>query len=364
MKKIYESIPDIKNKIIITSGYMGSGSTAITNLISEIDGYNALNNDFEYVFLHCPNGLFDLEDKLLHGNNILRSDEAIHSFLVCMCDLFDKKHYWVGNYKEYVSEKFLEYVNEFIHDLVTEELNDEWAFWYYKENPTTKILLKRILRKIIYKISFGKIILPYPVTYKGQKFAYPNPEEFYNSAKIFLSKIYKDMGIEKNNLVLDQLLLPHNLFRIKNYFDENVLVFVVERDPRDVFLLNKYFWIKQQVAVSFPTDVIKFCKMYKAVKKIEKKFIDSRVYRIKFEDLIYQYDKTINKIYDVLEVCPDAHLYKKKIFNPDVSINNTQIFLLNEEYSKEANYITENLQEYIYEFPSKDFVNRNLENVF
>lgn len=354
----------MENKIIITSGYMGSGSTAITNLISEIDGYNAINNDFEYVFLHCPNGLFDLEDKLLYGNNALRSDEAIHSFLKCMNDLFDKKHYWVGNYKEHISEKFLKYVNEFIFDLGTQKLNDKWAFWYYKENPTTKILLKRILRKIIYKISLGNIILPQPFLYKGEMFAYPKPEEFYNSAKKFLNKIYKDMGIEKNNLVLDQLLLPHNLFRVKNYFNENVRIFVVERDPRDVFLLNKYFWIKQQLAVSFPTDVVKFCKMFRSIKQIEKKVTDSRIYRIKFEDLIYQYDKTVNKIYDALEVDANMHLHKEKIFNPDVSINNTQIFLLNKKYLREADYIAENLKEYIYQFPSKRYINRNLKNIF
>ena len=54
-------------KIIVPTGYMGSGSSAVTDLVAE---YKNCNNDyrsFEYVFLHCPNGLFDLEDKLLIG---------------------------------------------------------------------------------------------------------------------------------------------------------------------------------------------------------------------------------------------------------------------------------------------------------
>ena len=54
----------IMNKLIIPTGYMGSGSSAITDLICEFEGYEADNGTFEYVFLHCPNGLFDLEDKL------------------------------------------------------------------------------------------------------------------------------------------------------------------------------------------------------------------------------------------------------------------------------------------------------------
>ena len=54
-------------QIIVPTGYMGSGSSAITDLISEIEGYDAPNGTFEYVFLHCPNGVFDLAYKLLIG---------------------------------------------------------------------------------------------------------------------------------------------------------------------------------------------------------------------------------------------------------------------------------------------------------
>ena len=82
------------NKIVITTGYMGSGSSAATDLISEFRGYDFNNGDFEYVLLHCPDGLFDLEDKLLLGNTAIRSDEAIHRFLECAKTLYDTKNYW------------------------------------------------------------------------------------------------------------------------------------------------------------------------------------------------------------------------------------------------------------------------------
>ena len=55
----------MENKIVIPTGYMGSGSSAVTDLLSEVDGYSCSNGNFEYVFMHCPNGVFDLEDKLL-----------------------------------------------------------------------------------------------------------------------------------------------------------------------------------------------------------------------------------------------------------------------------------------------------------
>lgn len=78
------------NKILVPTGYMGSGSSAVTDILAEIDGCSARNGDFEFVFLHCPNGVFDLEDKLLHGNNAIRSDEALHSFLGTMKQLCTK----------------------------------------------------------------------------------------------------------------------------------------------------------------------------------------------------------------------------------------------------------------------------------
>ena len=57
-----------QSKIIIPTGYMGSGSSAITDLLREYPRLNTKNADFEYIFLHAPNGLFDLEKKILENN--------------------------------------------------------------------------------------------------------------------------------------------------------------------------------------------------------------------------------------------------------------------------------------------------------
>ena len=51
---------ELMKKIIIPTGYMGSGSSAITDLLREYPVINTKNADFEYIFLHAPNGVFDL----------------------------------------------------------------------------------------------------------------------------------------------------------------------------------------------------------------------------------------------------------------------------------------------------------------
>lgn len=352
------------NKIVVPTGYMGSGSSAVTDLISEFEGYEKNNGSFEYVFLHCPDGIFDLEDKLLYGNNALRSDEALYRFISCMRDLYEKRFYWVSGYKNKISKDFLQYVEEFIEDIGTIKMND--VYWYFQENPNTfKLERKNFIKRAIGKITQNKIVLKQPLQYENMHWAFPNEEEFYSAAKRFLSKIWNALGIEEHNLVLDQLLLPHNLFRLENYFDESVRIIVVERDPRDVFLLNKYFWSKNGGVVPYAVDVNLFCEMYLRMRKNEKCVMDKRILRLHFEDLIYNYEESIEKLYCFLDVQKEQHEKRSKtIFKPEVSINNTQIFLMDNAYKEEVSVIERRLSDYLYSFPNQRNINHNIKDVF
>ena len=77
------------------------------------------------------------------------------------------------------------------------------------------------------------------------------------------------MGISNSNIILDQFVLPHNLYRIENYFEDNCKVIVVDRDPRDVFLLNKYYWRKANATVPYSFDAEKFCSNYSKMRQAE-----------------------------------------------------------------------------------------------
>lgn len=351
------------NQIIIPTGYMGSGSSAITNIVSEIDNYGINADAFEFVMLHCPDGLFDLEDKLLIGNNAVRSDEAIHRFLSCMSDLYCKQNYWVSGYKEKISTNFLKYCEEFIEGIIVFSTKD--TYWYFQQKPDSiHLQLLNYFRRFIGKFTIGKIKLRRPVRYNRIMIALPDRDTFYSEAGKLLNSVFRDLGIEKHNLVLDQFLLPHNLFRLDNYFDSRVRVFVVDRDPRDMFLLNKYVWRPQGVAVPFPLDARLFCDYYKKMRTSEKYTNDRRVFRVHFEDLVYRYDDILKKIYDFIGVYEDDHIRKKLLFNPDISIKNTQIFRSNKEYSLETQIITDSLKEYLYPFPTVDINRSEMDNIF
>lgn len=337
------------NKIVIPTGYMGSGSSAVTDLLSEIDGYNSVNGNFEYVFMHCPNGMFDLEDKLLIGNTAVRSDEAIHSFEKCMRDLFCKKHFWVGEYNKKIGEKFEQYYREFVDSIVDAKFSE--TYWYYQEWPTVRGYFYKAITKMLKILLLHKVVFKPPLQYKGMLVAYPQKEEFYKNARIFLNKIYTELGIEKSNLVLDQFLLPHNLYRLDRYFSDNCKAIVVDRDPRDVFLLNKYFWDKMACSIPYPTDVEQFCVCYRKMRNCETPSENENILRIHFEDLVYNYESTVNSIFAFLDIKSEAHTEKKTKLKPEKSALNTQLFNRDENFVNEAKYIEKELKEFIYDFP-------------
>ncbi len=137
------------------------------------------------------------------------------------------------------------------------------------------------------------------------------------------------------------------------YFNDDTIVFLVDRDPRDVYIGNKYFWLKRNQHVVFPMELEEFCNKYKEMRECVKDFSSQNVVSIHFEDLVYKYEETLGKIYSALGISSLSHIKKGTYFDPRVSINNTQLFRINDEYSECGDFIKKRLKEYIYEFPEK-----------
>lgn len=337
-----------EKKIIVPTGYMGSGSSAITDLMSEISDVDVSRGVFEYVFMHCPNGVFDLEDKLLIGNNAVRSDEALHSFANTMKQLYDKKYWWVGHYNQNVGKGFLKATEEYIEELI--DFKNDY-YWYYQENVTMKMVPRLIWNRILRIIGRGKLKEKKPLAYAPMWVSFVSPTRFYEVTSKFIYGVLNMMGYDKESVVLDQLLLPFNLYRVEKYFKGDLLAIVVERDPRDVFISNKYYWPNDGGVVPYPIDAKKFCQYYKAMREKEIVVNTSQVYRVQFEDLVYKYDETVNEIFDRLGWDKERHVRKQEVFNPHRSIYNTQLFLKNEDYKRECDIIEQELSEYLYDFP-------------
>lgn len=317
-------------KIIVPTGYMGSGSSAITDLISEFKDCQNEFKTYEYVLLHCPNGLFDLEDKLLIGNNAIRSDEAIRSFENQMQKLYNKKFWWVGNYQKIISPDFMKITKEYINKI--QEFNFP-GYWYTHEEVNAKMFFKLLIRKPLKILTMNKVRFNKILKYSdGMRISYVDSKKFYEESHKYIYKIIEEISKGKENIILDQFLLPFNLFRVDNYFDDKLRVIVVARDPRDVFIINKYIWQQKQICVPFPLEVNEFCNFYKKMRESEKKCTSNKVLRINFEDLIYNYDTKIKEITKFLDFKESDHINKKTRFIPEMSIKNIIKSIINKDF--------------------------------
>lgn len=335
-------------KIIIPTGYMGSGSSAVTDLLREYPIINTKNADFEYIFLHAPDGVFDLENKLLKNNNAIRSDEALKTFERFMESLYEYRGWWPAGYRKNVSTNIDNIVEEYISNLTTSKFS---GAWYYYEKPSTLFWILHAIRKKILRALKKKARKQRP---KQQQltFSLLTPDQFYNYSNIFINKIIDELSKDDEYVVLDQLLLPHNLKTIENYKLNNLYPIIVSRDPRDVFIANKYYWFPDNYQVPYPLDPYEFCEYYKAVRTSEPQS-NHRILRINFEDLILNYDKSIELIENYLEIPRNSHVDKLKHLNPELSINNIQIYNRNETYKEEVKIIEQELSEYLYPFKDK-----------
>ena len=161
--------------------------------------------------------MFDLEDKLLIGNNSMRSDEAIRSFEKRMYELYSNKYWWVADYKKRIGEEFWEFTKKFIDSLVQYKSD---SYWYMQERLNFSRFVKMAVRAVLRMVTVGKVNLKKPLEYYPMYLSFVNSEEFYQKARNYINNILLCMGIDKKNIILDQLLLPHNVYRAENYFDD------------------------------------------------------------------------------------------------------------------------------------------------
>lgn len=348
----------MSDQMIITTGYYDTGSSAVYVLLKEYSSCTtgiAKDKDIEHMIMYTPNGVFDLEDKLLHGNNIHRSDEALRSFEKEMHRLNDNNFVWFGNYKSFLGPDFMKSVNSFVENLTDVRLNCNWSYDYL----TTKFSLKHtlgsiknvLLRKRVAGDFFKRIV------YRKKdctRYSYVTADKFYNEAKKFVDS-YCDIirGENEGTLIMDHFLLPNNLYRLDNYFD-NMKVIVVDRDPRDVFVHAVEESKQKGFQNRIPIDVDDFIVFWKRLRACTKDTSDnSNIIKIQFEDLIYKYEETVKAIEEFCNLKSSDHVRKLECFSVEKSRKNTQMFLKHPELKDEIKKIESELSEYLYDFSAE-----------
>ena len=331
-------------KLITTTGYGATGSSVVTDLLKEFKNVKSMG-DFEFRFLQDPHGLRDLEYGLFENNNRLNTDYYIKQFIKYI-DYISKSP--IYNYERFFDNKFKKISQEFINSLIDIQWDGYWHQDIIDEKPIKKFFyyLERVYQKKILKQKDSG------ANFYKNKMYYARPlskEDFYKKVQDYTTKLFQIMNKKNHDfLVLDQLVpVDHNQTYL-NYF-ENLKIIIVDRDPRDLYLLEKHEYKEMFIPYQ---DVKTFVKWYRMVRQCKSNQEHPQILRLKFEDFIYKYDETIQSVMNFLDLKSEHWVNKQKYFDPSISIKNTnkKRDYISAEDKNEIAYIEQELSEYCYRF--------------
>lgn len=261
-----------------------------------------------------------------------------------------------------LGKEFMNLVDEFITEICEYCVPGHWEYHYGNNKFNMRKLIGSIKRTITGTQIIGDFYkMPSFNTEAKVYYSFIKADEFFNAASKFITQFLKLMkgDAQEENLILNHFLLPHNLYRIPYYFGDDFRIIVVDRDPRDVFVMEKYR-TRNDHSLLPCDDVNEYVSFWRALREAERKVDDNRIIRISFEDLIYKYDETITKIEKMCGLKAADHNKKGIIFDPIKSSYNTQLFRLDSKWNDEINYIEKYLSDYLYVFPENEGIRRDI----
>lgn len=328
--------------IIGSCGFGGTGSSVLTDLLREYDDVQIFD-DFEFTLAYKVDGLQDLEYHLMkqYAKDI-SGEYAIKRFLDS-----SKCYYVPFINKPCPGSKFYLLSKEFVNRITQIK---------YKGMQTVDVLSGKTVRDF-FAFASKKIVMPKIITRMTGKRSYiwpcrniyysVEPSNFYEEARKYVQNVILAMGADLDKpICLDQPFegnVPEQSFP----FFEDPYAVVIDRDPRDLYFDYKYSVKSPDGKFAPHTTVQDFVTYYKNMRRVEYPKHD-RVLRLNFEALIYDYDNSIRKIEKFLHL--GMHIRKREIFNPDRSINNTQLLRLHPDDKEEVDYIERELREFLFPF--------------
>ncbi len=326
--------------IIGACGFGSTGSSAVSDYLLEFGNVQVLDR-MEFTWVSDVDGLIDLE---YHVNNphIRTGDSiyAIHRYRERMKRSL-RKYSKVAS----VEPKVFEESTERFLDTITQV---KWN-WYINE-PDNYIVkaIKHLMKMIITKKEqkTGHQINCWPMKEVSLSVL---PDNFEEAARIHVKEFLSALGATfEKPLILDQPFSGNNPQSCFKYFEDPYAI-VVDRDPRDNYVFANTRLVGKLPHFMPIQPVEDFVKYYRALRDHQPyKEKNERVLSIKFEDMVYHYDKTTKLIRDFLHLPDNPN--PKSIFDPAISMPNTQVWKRYPQFAKDIEYIEKELPEYLFDY--------------
>lgn len=303
-------------KYILVLGYGWSGSSAVVDLLKEYESVYQIPVEFRLI--KDPGGLMDLRYNIVDRWDPLNVDIAIKRF-IWHNDKLNRKAKKIPfryglNYSVDLGDDFANASSTFLNDICSNNYYGDWFYFYYDKN-TRDWLSEGVKARLLKKDS-------------NQLMYYSNVtgEEFDKYSKKYINSIFENHRNNKEYVILDQAVPSQDPLQAEHYFDDYKII-IVDRDPRDNYcdLVNNGGLVgpelEQDNGVSF------FRNWFLEYRKNLKNALKSDSIRyVKFEDLVYEYDKLTKEIEKFVGLNPEDHLHKREFFNPDISKKNIGIW--------------------------------------
>ena len=336
--------------IVGVVGYGCTGASAYVDYLKELGVFQHLKNASEFQLLKMADGIIDLYYHLVVDQRSLSQNAAINRFL----NIY--KNPGLHGLNKLSNGKLKKIIKEYVDNLCSltwdgrssldpvdiRRKNDTITF--YKINAA----IDRFLRMFSKKIHFPR--------YKKRYYTQLNHKDFCKITKNFIQKLLNSMGFDVNRNILLEQIVDASFPELGLDFFDDCKIIVVDRDPRDVYLLKNYIYKNSPAFIPTNNSVNEFIQFYKMQRN--NKSQSNNILYVYFEDLIYKYEETTNKICKFLEIEND-NPNKLTIFNPANSIANCNLSSKYVQYSKEISLIENKLKDYIYNFDIKTSIVSN-----
>lgn len=336
--------------IIGVCGFSYTGSGAIVDLLREFENVEYIY-DNEFLFPYYPDGLEDLQFHLT------KSFTKYASGYVAL----ERYRRLVYIFTEYYSS-FSKEQKKMIKDLTDNYISDLSQVSWIGSSSSDMILdfgtkfqflvkesIDRFLGGVYRKFSAFDNTSLYPMRNINLSII---PNDFDTITQKYVSDILKIIGYSNKKIVLlDQPFSVNEPARDFSFFDDPVAI-VVDRDPRDLYLYTKYF-LKNKARQIPTNNVQSFVEYYKRTHMGDRN--DKSIIHIRFEEAIYEYERILNLLSNRLNL--GNHVYQKKFFNPNKSVNNTNMMKKIDYNKNEINFIESELSEYIFPFEEYTITN-------
>lgn len=334
----------ISMRFISCASYYGSGSSVVTDFVSEFNSVASFGDE-EFRFVHDPDGIADLEYNLVENFNRHNSGHAVKRYQ----KLVD---YYSGNIlskkcKGIFGESWEKCSKEYINQLTDFTYHGWWQYDLIDKGPVF-LFRKRILNKLLH-LTFWRNdpertlnTMKKEITYC----AHPTEDKFLRLTREYIENLFETVCEDKEIIMADQIVPSSNTEKYLRYFND-IKVVIVDRDPRDIFILEKYHWRDGII----PSNVEEFCKwfLYTRENGKHRQTQNDNIHFLQFEDMIYKYEQTTVELAAWAGLDLVDHTRKKVCFNPDKSIHNTRLWQKEKCNLYEIKYIEDHLKNYLYD---------------